>query len=666
MNNNRTVDFAQLIRSSECGGLTLDFQSQLVDQLKEEFTDEEQTWFVANFYVYLQYHPTNDYPIKLENVWNMIGFATKANAKRTLKNNFVENEDYIVFIPRDENPQTLLIPTDEQLFETKKEKFQELSSENTVIRRDDGKFAEETILLNVDTFKNLCMITKTEKSKKIRKYYVKLEQIFSSIINQQRLEFKERMSILETDMKKKEQDFNFYIKEKDKEIARVKKLNASIQNRRYADHPLAQVVYVYQDGNEIKIGQTNDLSNREKSYLALNKTGKFIFKSDVLNSKLSERVCHHLLDKFRINSKEEWFKLDNKLAIDTVKVVSLFMDTFIDNPAHFIATILPILQKLSEENDIDATDTSEIARTGSRSSPRQGTSTEGDGSLRSTSEITRTGSDTVTFSKGTFTDVVDRRQGTVTDVMDATNSVEIETVTNTNCRNFDNFLNEKVIIEENGFCLREDLRLAYRIWAKNVDKKTHTDFYEYMSRKFKSGVEHYGEMRRNVFRGLTLRPLVFIETKEEQWKNVEEFILEKCEVGYNNRISYNDFFNEYITWMKTQDANFTLSYKTRQSIQKYLETQFSGGRVHLSSATKTTHLFGVWGLSLKGFNGIKERKLTRKLVQEIDPETRVVLRTWSSLCIASDELNIPRSTLSNNIRFERLCSNNKIYRYHID
>jgi hypothetical protein len=158
---------------------------------------------------------------------------------------------------------------------------------------------------------------------------------------------------------------------------------------------------------------------------------------------------------------------------------------------------------------------------------------------------------------------------------------------------------------------------------------------------------------------------------------VEEFILEKCEVGYNNRISYNDFFNEYITWMKTQDANFTLprrlpspsvkvSYKTRQSIQKYLETQFSGGRVHLSSATKTTHLFGVWGLSLKGFNGIKERKLTRKLVQEIDPETRVVLRTWSSLCIASDELNIPRSTLSNNIRFERLCSNNKIYRYHID
>lgn len=64
-----TVDFAQLIRSGECGGLTFDFQSQLVNKLKEEFTDDEQKWFIANFYVYLQYHPTREFPIKLEYNW---------------------------------------------------------------------------------------------------------------------------------------------------------------------------------------------------------------------------------------------------------------------------------------------------------------------------------------------------------------------------------------------------------------------------------------------------------------------------------------------------------------------------------------------------------------------------------------------------------------------
>jgi phage anti-repressor protein len=34
------------------------------------------------------------------------------------------------------------------------------------------------IMLNVDTFKNLCMLVKSDKAKEIRKYYVKLENIY--------------------------------------------------------------------------------------------------------------------------------------------------------------------------------------------------------------------------------------------------------------------------------------------------------------------------------------------------------------------------------------------------------------------------------------------------------------------------------------------------------
>jgi hypothetical protein len=34
------------------------------------------------------------YPINLENVFKMIGFANKGNAKRTLENNFTKDEDY--------------------------------------------------------------------------------------------------------------------------------------------------------------------------------------------------------------------------------------------------------------------------------------------------------------------------------------------------------------------------------------------------------------------------------------------------------------------------------------------------------------------------------------------------------------------------------------------
>ena len=73
----------------------------------------------------MNYHPTNDYPINLEHVFKMIGFANKGNAMKTIKSNFTKDEDYKTII-----------------FRTEKNK----SSEETRGRK------EETIMLNVDTF----------------------------------------------------------------------------------------------------------------------------------------------------------------------------------------------------------------------------------------------------------------------------------------------------------------------------------------------------------------------------------------------------------------------------------------------------------------------------------------------------------------------------------
>jgi phage anti-repressor protein len=78
----------------------------------------------------------------------MIGFAHKKNAKRTLENNFIKGEDYKI----------LLLPKGKQVLH--------------------GGHNEEKIMLNIDTFKNMCMLVKTEKSKTIRKYYVKLQRLF--------------------------------------------------------------------------------------------------------------------------------------------------------------------------------------------------------------------------------------------------------------------------------------------------------------------------------------------------------------------------------------------------------------------------------------------------------------------------------------------------------
>ena len=123
----RTVNFKELIENSNTT-LSLTVQSKLLEHLTREFTEKQQKWYIANLYVYMHYHPTNDYPINLEQVYKIIGFSNKKNAKRTLDNNFSEGDDYKV----------------------------------TVLPREHGRFTEETVMLNIDTFKNLCMMAKTD------------------------------------------------------------------------------------------------------------------------------------------------------------------------------------------------------------------------------------------------------------------------------------------------------------------------------------------------------------------------------------------------------------------------------------------------------------------------------------------------------------------------
>ena len=133
----QSIDFKTLVNNNNKNCLSLNFKTKIVNTLNETFTKSEEQWYIANLYVYLNYHPTNDYPINLDNIFSMIGFASKGNAKRTLRNNFTENEDYKVLL-------------------------------STKDKKDHGGHNEETIILNFDTFKNLCMMAKTATQVELR------------------------------------------------------------------------------------------------------------------------------------------------------------------------------------------------------------------------------------------------------------------------------------------------------------------------------------------------------------------------------------------------------------------------------------------------------------------------------------------------------------------
>jgi phage anti-repressor protein len=121
---------------------------KLLNMLQTDLHTEEQQQFVMNFKLYLTYgNDGTKFVVDLNNIWEWLGFATKGSAKRTLFKNYERNTDFVM---------NLL---------------------NMTVKQHGGCNREQ-IIMNVDTFKGLCMLANTEKGKKTRKYYTQMETIF--------------------------------------------------------------------------------------------------------------------------------------------------------------------------------------------------------------------------------------------------------------------------------------------------------------------------------------------------------------------------------------------------------------------------------------------------------------------------------------------------------
>jgi hypothetical protein len=146
------------------------------------------------FYIY-------EFPIYLENVYKLIGFSNKGNAKSTLVNNFIENVDYKISLLRTQKRshtkggENLASAYAEASWggANKDKSFAAPYGEAKNNEENRGGSNKEIIMLNVDTFKNLCMLTKTEKAKQIRTYYIKLENMFNKLLKQEMEENKKQL-----------------------------------------------------------------------------------------------------------------------------------------------------------------------------------------------------------------------------------------------------------------------------------------------------------------------------------------------------------------------------------------------------------------------------------------------------------------------------------------
>ncbi len=173
-----SIDIVNLIENNPITKLNGNYQSKLIEKVKNTFNNYEQQMFLSSFYCYLKYDSKNDFVIDLDNVWKWLEFNQKYNAKFCLEKNFIVETDYKIFAPEASGAK----------------------------KNNRGGHNREIIMLNIETFKKFCLKAGTKKADEIHDYFVKLENIMFEITKEETDELKQQLVQLENNKNKETEE----------------------------------------------------------------------------------------------------------------------------------------------------------------------------------------------------------------------------------------------------------------------------------------------------------------------------------------------------------------------------------------------------------------------------------------------------------------------------
>jgi hypothetical protein len=164
-----SFNIVELIEQNPVTKLSSHYQTKLLHRIQEIFTNNEQKMFVASFYCFLNYKQTTDFVVDFDDIWKWLGFNQKYNAKVLLEKHFVIDKDYIIIAP-------------------------DISG-----AKKRGGHNKETIMLTIRSFKLFCLKIGTSKADEIHEYYIKLEDLFHEVIQEESDELKNEIQNISND-----------------------------------------------------------------------------------------------------------------------------------------------------------------------------------------------------------------------------------------------------------------------------------------------------------------------------------------------------------------------------------------------------------------------------------------------------------------------------------
>ena len=276
---NQTINIVKLIEENPNTKLSKPYQGKLLNKLKDNFSTDEQQLFISSFYCYLNYK-SDDFVIDLDDIWNWLGFARKTNAKNVLEKQFNKETDYLVLPSARENLQ--------------------------------GGRPSEKIMLNIRTFKKMCLKANTSKANEIHEYYLKLEETLHEVIDEESNELRLQLEIIE----KQNQELNFKISLKNANFRKGKSLYAGSNSV---------------DKENFKVGIANDVNIRLGTLNTSTSTDFVVWKTWItrFSKEIEDAVKKNYAD-YRIHvERKEFYKMTvyDEIIAYIDKLVAIFNET---------------------------------------------------------------------------------------------------------------------------------------------------------------------------------------------------------------------------------------------------------------------------------------------------------------------------------------------------
>lgn len=313
--------------------------------------------FAKNFM--FSFDSEEKFPINIEQLVELKIYDRKDNAKKILTKTFIKDTDYIVKKPAPE--------------------FSGAGFKNIKNGKNIGSSGmnKENIMLTVDCFKNMCMLSRNEMGKKIQRYYLDLEKVFKKYILIE-LANKDLQIVYE---KRQNKQITIKLKKQTKDFRRLRKNhNSLLRIRNYHKFKLGMCLYIWSDPDssviKCKVGYTSDINGRLKTYrtsvpnlhllfLVYLENAKFL-ESGILSKYKDNRVplnheivhikpeeiiksCHEIIDYFNFS-----FEVENELEqYNKINIIDEEDDKEEINEEEKENNIDEEEEKIEEEIDID-------------------------------------------------------------------------------------------------------------------------------------------------------------------------------------------------------------------------------------------------------------------------------------------------------------------------